>query len=42
MLATPSEGIVEINIGEDDGLQPSHQLFVYRNDGTKNTLVGKI
>lgn len=42
VLATPSEGIVEISIGEDDGLQPGHQLFVYRSTGAVNTLVGKI
>ena len=42
VTATPSEGIVEISIGADDGLLPGHQLFVYRATGAVNSLVGKI
>ncbi len=42
VTATPAEGVVEISIGADDGLLPGHQLYLYRTNGTLNTLVGKV
>lgn len=32
VLASGRDGLIEISIGEDDGLRPGHQLEVYRRD----------
>lgn len=34
--------MIEISIGEDDGLLKGHQLYVYRTAGGKSSLLGKV
>ncbi|MFZ5829317.1 MAG: hypothetical protein ACOY3P_04480 [Planctomycetota bacterium] len=42
VIATPGNGVVEISIGEDDGLQRGHRLEVYRSNGNTTNYVGRI
>ncbi len=42
VLAILGDGLVEISIGSDDGLRPSHQLYIYRAAAGQSTFVGKI
>lgn len=42
VVATPEEGLVEISIGSDDGLQQGHQLDVYRTAGGTSAYLGKV
>ncbi len=42
VLATTGDGLVEISIGEDDGLLKGHSLQVYRIAGGVSTYLGRI
>lgn len=42
VLAVPGGGMVEISLGEDDGLVKGHRLEVFRISGGTNTYVGRI
>jgi hypothetical protein len=42
VLAILGDGLVEISLGSDDGLNKGHQLYVYRVGGGRSTYVGKL
>jgi hypothetical protein len=42
ILASRQDGMVEISLGEDDGLEKGHTLTVFRNVGGTSKFVGKI
>jgi hypothetical protein len=42
VLASRANGLVEISIGSDDGLQRGHEAYIWRNQGGESKFVGKI
>ena len=42
VMATRGNGLVEISIGSDDGLQKGHRLEVYRKAGGVSTYLGRV
>jgi len=42
VLAVRPTGLIEISIGEDDGLQPGHNLEVYRMDSEDGVYLGRV
>jgi hypothetical protein len=42
VLASRSNGLVEISVGSDDGLMKGHEAFIYRNQGGESKFVAKI
>lgn len=42
VLAMPGRGIMEVSIGEDDGLQTGHHLEVYRIGSGVSTYLGRV
>lgn len=42
VTAMPGKDLMEVSIGEDDGLQPGHYLEVYRIGGGVSTYLGRV
>ncbi|HBO43273.1 MAG TPA: hypothetical protein DD670_04945 [Planctomycetaceae bacterium] len=42
VMAVAGSGVVEVSIGEDDGLKKGHQLQVYRTGGGENRYLGRL
>ncbi|HYW78531.1 MAG TPA: hypothetical protein VE890_03105 [Thermoguttaceae bacterium] len=42
VLAAPQQDLIEISVGEDDGLRQGHQLEVFRVQGGRRVYVGRI